>query len=324
MSDVLWNEVAQQEYSNKLMLQAQQSGKLLAAITDGGRIQAKEKYFYQQMALSGTVNRGRLQDVSEYWEQATFEARRIKDYVLSLPVPFDNIDLARTVLDPKSTTAETIKMAMGRLYDQLVWNAILGATLGKDDATTYSLGTANTVAATVGGTASASCGMNFKKLVAAQEKLMNNNIDPFTTPTTLIITPQAWGELINEEKVGSGDYAAAMVAVSGKLQSIVGISNHIITPSVPYVDGSGNPLMTIKTSWNNVGIAQDAVGGTDIRCCALVAKSAVQYGTWRDPVMTLDRIPMRSNAQLFQWEQQCGAARTTDEGVVKILVDQTP
>ena len=323
MSDVLWNEVAQQEYSNKLMLQAQQSGKLLAAITDGGRIQAKEKFFYQQMALSGTVNRGRLQDVSEYWEQATFEARRIKDYVLSLPVPFDNIDLARTVLDPKSTTAETIKMAMGRLYDQLVWNAILGTTLGKDDSTTYSLGTANTVGVQVGGSSS-NIGMKFAKLVAAQEVLMNNNVDPFTTPTTLILTPKAWGELVQEEMVSSKDYGAASVAVNGKLQSIVGIAAHIITPSVPYVDSSNDPYMTIKESWSKVGIAQDGADATDIRCCALVAKSAVQYGTWRDPMMTLDRIPMRSNAQLFQWEQQCGAARTTDEGVVKILVDESP
>jgi hypothetical protein len=40
--------------------------------------------------------------------------------------------------------------------------------------------------------------------------------------------------------------------------------------------------------------------------------------------MTLDRLPEYSNAYQLFLEEQCGAARTEDEKVVKILSDDTP
>lgn len=324
MSNTIWNEAYTKEYSKNLILQSQQYSKLLPAVTDAGRIQGEEKYFYKLDAYNGKVNRDRYQATSEYRVEPNYEARRIQDYVLSLPVWFDSIDKARTVLEPESPNAMAMRKGIGRLRDQIIWNGILGTTLGKD-AATYSLGAGNQVDADVGGSGS-NTGMNFEKITAAHQVLMDNHIDFDMDSVSLIIHPQGWNELINEEKMTSGDYVQAMSIMKGKLNNILGLDNIIITPTVPYVDGSDDPLMTIGDggNWDTRGTAQDADGGTDIRCCALVAKSGVQLGTWRDAAMTLDRLPEYSNAYQLFIEEQCGSARTEDEKVVKILSDDTP
>jgi len=322
MSNTIWNEAYTKEYSSRMILQAQQFAKLATCVTDAGRIQAEEKFFYKLDAYNGTVNRDRYQATSEYRVEPNYEARRIQDYVLSLPVWFDSIDKARTILEPESPNAVAMRKGIGRQRDQIIWNGILGTTLGKD-ADTYSLGAAQTVDADVGAS-SGNAGMNFEKLTAAHQTLMDNHVDPEMDEISLIIHPQGWNELINEEKMTSGDYAQAHSIMSGKLNNILMIKNIIVTPTVPYVDSSDVPLMNLDGSWDVRGTAQDAAGGTDIRCCTMLAKSGVQLGTWRDASMTLDRLPERSNAYQLFLEEQCGAARTEDEKVVKILSDDTP
>jgi hypothetical protein len=322
MSDTLWNEAYTKEYSNRLILEAQQDSKLAGIVTDAGRIQAEEKFFYKLDAYTGTINRDRYQATSEYRVEPNYEARRIQDYVLSLPVWFDSIDKARTILEPQSPNAVAMRKGIARLRDQIVWNGILGTTLGSG-ANTYSLGAANTVAATVGAS-SGNAGMNFEKVLAGHQTFMDNHVDFDMDTISLVIHPQGWNELLQEEKMTSGDYVTSDSIMRGKINNVLGIDNIIVTPTVPYVDGSDDPIMDIGASWNVKGTAADAAGGTDIRCCTLVAKSGVQMGTWRDASMTLDRLPQQSNAYQLFLEEQCGSARTEDEKVVKILSDDSP
>lgn len=324
MSNTIWNEAYTKEYSNRLILEAQQDSKLLAAVTDGGRIKGEEKYFYKLDAYTGTINRDRYADTATYRVEPNYEARRIQDYVLSLPVWFDSIDKARTILEPQSPNAIAMRKGIGRLRDQIIWNGILGTTLGKDS-DTYSLAAANTVDSDVG-SASANVGMNFEKVVSAHEVLLNNHVDFDMDTISLIIHPQGWNELLNEEKMTSGDYVTANSIMKGKINNVLGIDNIIVTPTVPYVDADtvgASPVMTVGTSWDKKGTAQDS-SNIGIRCCALVAKSGVQIGTWRDASMTMDRLPQYSNTYQLFLEEQCGAARTEDEKVVRILSDDSP
>jgi hypothetical protein len=142
----------------------------------------------------------------------------------------------------------------------------------------------------------------------------------------LIVHPQGWQELMEEEKMTSGDYATALSIMKGKLNNVLNITNTVVTTMVPYVDSSSDPYLTIGAggSWSKRGAAQDGADATDIRCVTMLAKSGVQMGTWRDPVMTVDRLPQKSNTIQLLLEEQCGAARTEDEKVVKILSDDTP
>jgi hypothetical protein len=252
MSNTIWNEAYTKEYSSRLILESQQYSKLAPVVTDAGRIQAEEKYFYKLDAYNGKVNRDRYQATSEYRVEPNYEARRIQDYVLSLPVWFDNIDKARTILEPESPNAVAMRKGIGRQRDQIIWNGILGTTLGKD-ADTYTLGSDQTVAATVGGSGS-NTGLNFEKLTAAHQVLMDQHVDPEMDDLSLIIHPQGWNELINEEKMTSGDYVQALSIMKGKLNNVLMVKNIIVTPTVPYVDGSDDPLMTIGEggSWNTV------------------------------------------------------------------------
>ena len=322
MSNTIWNEAYTKEYSNRLILEAQQDSKLASVVTDAGRINAEEKFFYKLDAYNGTINRDRYQATSEYRVEPNYEARRIQDYVLSLPVWFDSVDKARTILEPQSPNAQAMRKGIGRLRDQIIWNGILGTTLGKG-ADTYALGAANTVAATVGAS-SGNAGMNFEKILSGHQTLLDNHVDFDMDTISLIIHPQGWNELLQEEKMTSGDYVTSDSIMRGKINNVLGIDNIVVTPTVPYVDGSDAPIMDIGASWNTKGTAADAAGGTDIRCCTLVAKSGVQLGQWQDASMTLDRLPQQSNAYQLFLEEQCGAARTEDEKVVKILSDDTP
>lgn len=322
MSDTLWNEAYTKEYAKNMILQAQEDSKMMGVITNAGRIRGEEKYFYKQDAFIGTVNRGRYQKTSEYRAEPNYEARLINDYVLSLPVWFDNIDMARTILEPQSPTSVSMRKGIARMRDQIIWNGILGTTTGKDS-NTYSLDTANTVAATVGAD-SGNAGMNFEKIAKAHQVMMDNHVDVFMEDVSLVIHPQGWYELINEEKMTSSDYVMADSVMKGRLNQIFGISDIIVTPTVPYIDSSNDPILDIGSSWDARGTAEDGSDATDIRCCALVAKSGVQWGTWRDATMTVDRLPTESNAIQMFLEEQCGAARTEDEKVVKILSDDSP
>ena len=88
---------------------------------------------------------------------------------------------------------------------------------------------------------------------------MDNHVDYEMDEISLLIHPQGWNEMINEEKLTSGDYVKAHSIMTGKLNDVFGINNIVITTTVPYVDSSNDPYLTVgdENVWDVKGTAQD-------------------------------------------------------------------
>lgn len=118
---------------------------------------------------------------------------------------------------------------------------------------------------------------------------------------TLIITHNQIPALLREEKFTSTDYSEIRRLHTGTVISLMGVSIVAINPSLLPYDADN-----------------------DIRTCVMFARDAVVFGVAENPQSWVDVLPGKKHDVQLRTEWGWGALRLYDEGVLRILCDESP
>lgn len=266
-------------YDNMVKLAFQGSGKLRSNVRVKSGVVGQTHFFrkmgsavaYQQSASNDVITPN---DTTHTKVPATLTNWRVGDYT-------DLFDQAETNIDERSELATNHAMALGRAEDQLVINAIDGAS-----------SLAGTVDEDFGGTNS---GLTADKLRRAKRYLVAQGADG---DHIFLINAAAMETALAEIEVTSSDYQTMKALVDGSIgdKKAFGFTFRVIEDRV---EGG---LPSISTS---------------IRQCFAYDKSSVGLAVAMEPASRVDFIPER-NSYLSQATLKAGAAVIDSKGVVEV------
>lgn len=202
----------------------QQKGSKLRRACRTESVTGKNAHFDQLGATSARKRTSRHADTPR---MDTPHARRrvsLSDYDWSDLV--DNEDQVRMLIDPTSAYAEAGAMALGRSMDDEIIAAADGtAYTGETGSTSTAYDSNMTVDVTVRwpGVTSADYGLNVAKILAAAEKLGQNDVDP-DEEKYLIVNARQINSLLKDTKISSADFNAVKPLVSGQVSMFGGFT----------------------------------------------------------------------------------------------------
>ena len=194
---------------------------------------------------------------------------------------------AKVNFDERSELVQVVSKAIGRRMDQLIIDALNGAS------------SPSTVAKTVvtSGSAAAS-NLNVGKLIAAKKALDAKNV-PFDDRHIVVHANNLSG-LLGDERAISGDYAAVKALVSGEINTFLGFRFYVLGDR----DEGGLPL------------------STNDRSVFAFHRSAIGMATNMAQKTEINYVPEKTSF-LVNSMFSAGAVAIDDEGIVKITCDES-
>ena len=194
---------------------------------------------------------------------------------------------AKVNFDERSELVQVVSKAIGRRIDQLVIDALNGAS------------GASTVAKTVvtSGSAAAS-NLNVGKLIAAKKALDSKNV-PFDDRCIAVHANNLAG-LLGDERAVSGDFASIKALVSGEINTFMGMKFIVLGDR----DEGGLPLTSNDRSV--FAFHRSAIGMAE----NMAQKTEINY------------VPEKTSF-LVNSMFSAGAVSIDDEGIVKITCDES-
>ena len=197
----------------------------------------------------------------------------------------DKADIARILIDPTNKYLTAMRGAANRKIDSMIATALSGTAYGGVDGTTsYSLGSANKVAA--GGV-----GMSVGKLMDALEIFNGFDIPP-EWEKWCAIGPKQVTDLLSEVEVASADYNMLRPLVEGKVARFMGF----------------NFVMSNQLTTN----------GSTTRYCPAWVKPGITLGLNYDITTEVTIMPEYHYSYQVYLAMMLGAARMEEECVVEI------
>jgi len=194
---------------------------------------------------------------------------------------------AKVNFDERSELVQVVSKAIGRRIDQLVIDALNGAS------------GASTVAKTVVTSGSAaSSNLNVGKLIAAKKALDTKNV-PFDDRCIAVHANNLAG-LLGDERAVSGDFASIKALVSGEINTFMGMKFIVLGDR----DEGGLPLTSNDRSI--FAFHRSAIGMAE----NMAQKTEINY------------VPEKTSF-LVNSMFSAGAVSIDDEGVVKITCDES-
>ncbi len=194
---------------------------------------------------------------------------------------------AKVNFDERSELVQVVSKAIGRRIDQLVIDALNGAS------------GASTVAKTVVTSGSAaSSNLNVGKLIAAKKALDTKNV-PFDDRCIAVHANNLAG-LLGDERAVSGDFASIKALVSGEINTFMGMKFIVLGDR----DEGGLPLTSNDRSV--FAFHRSAIGMAE----NMAQKTEINY------------VPEKTSF-LVNSMFSAGAVSIDDEGVVKITCDES-
>ena len=193
---------------------------------------------------------------------------------------------AKVNFDERSELVQVVSKAIGRRMDQLIIDALNGAS------------SPSTVAKTVvtSGSAAAS-NLNVGKLIAAKKALDAKNV-PFDDRHIVVHANNLSG-LLGDERAISGDYAAVKALVSGEINTFLGFRFYVLGDR----DEGGLPL------------------STNDRSVFAFHRSAIGMATNMAQKTEINYVPEKTSFLVNSFS--AGAVAIDDEGIVKITADES-
>ena len=220
-------------------------------------------------------------------------------------VPADllaNEDQIRMAIKPESEYVATHAAAMNRKKDEVVLSCMFAnARTGVQGGTNTAFPSANTIAANVGTNA----GLNIAKLKAVKTLASKKYIGDL--PLFIAVTPEAKAQLLSEEKLTSTDYQPDMPLKTFTLPNAMG-------------------LYFVEFNLGDYAMFPDLeayFGTASARNLPVWTPSAIQFGMWSEAATTIDKRPDKKNAWQIYTKGTFGASRRTENGVFKIIIDET-
>jgi hypothetical protein len=197
--------------------------------------------------------------------------------------------------------------AAGRDRDKTLINGIIGSVAsGKNGTVPIPLPAGQTIAVNYVPTGTAvNSNLTFDKMLEIMRKFGTANVlgqdVENQSVATLIVSHNQIASLLREERFTSVDYAEIRRLHSGAVINLMGIAVVAVSPELlPY----------------------DA--GTDIRTCIAFARNSVEFGVAENPQSWVDELPTKKHDVQLRTEWGWGATRLDDEGVLKVLCDESP
>lgn len=227
-----------QEYSTNLELLSQQ---MQAKLAPHASMQsaAGSKAFRMKSQIDGT-------DAIERTESAKpainidveHDGRWVYPRTFDWGKVVDDIDLLQTKISPQGAYVRSAVAALNRKQDDLFLEAFFGtAKTGETGSTSTSFLAGNQIAVTEGGGGSAT-GLNVEKLRAAQQLLLEADIDIDMEQIKIAVSPQQHDDLLAQTLVVSTDFNDRPVLVDGRVKQFLGmqiiVSTRLTTDSNSY------------------------------------------------------------------------------------------
>lgn len=232
--------VARTEFDNEVKHAFQGAGMLKGAVTLRTNV-VGDTYKFRKMG-KGLANQKSTADlVTPMNVEHEFATATLSNW--NAPEYTDIFDAAEVNFSEQQELAQTIAQALGRRQDQLIIDALDGAT----PATTT--------------VADGATGLTVAKLTDAAEQLIDQGV-PMDGMCHFAISARGLRGLLNDEKATSADYNTVRALVSGDIDTFMGFKFHVIeTRSEGGLSKSGN----IRDCW---AWHQSAVGlaiGMDLK-----------------------------------------------------------
>jgi hypothetical protein len=226
---------------------------------------------------------------------AALDRRWVFPVDYDLPQLVDQLDLLRTINDPRSKFVENAVAAMERAMDDEIIAAIFGtAKTGVDGTTSTTFNTStNRVLSDFGSTGTPS-GLTIGKLIEVRKKLMANEVDLDSEQIFMAISAAQHANLLGQTQAINLDYQTHPVMENGKISSILGI-NFIHSERLPVVN-------------------------TNERRCAIWVKSGMYLGRWMDrKVSVSQRNDIQSEPYQLYLMETIGSTRLDEKKVFEVL-----
>jgi hypothetical protein len=211
----------------------------------------------------------------------------------------DDLDLVRTLIDPKSDYVKGMISGLNRAKDRVIIDA-LGAAARTGASSTASMAAANRQLT--------SAVLNKAKLVAAREYFLQNDCtEENGEDLFLVINYSQAGDLLNDTSLSTAEYNSISDWHAGntKMGKVMGFTllNTNLLPTCSTTTGPGGTGIYPATGW----------------CCYAFAKSGIALGMGKDKTITVGTDPSRGFNTRVYAKMALGAVRVEEEKVYEIF-----
>ena len=211
----------------------------------------------------------------------------------------DDLDIVRTLIDPKSDYVKAMIACLNRAKDQVIIDA-LGAAARTGASSTASMAAANRQLT--------SASLNKAKLVAAREYFLSNDCtEENGEELYLAINYSQAGDLLNDSSLSTAEYNSIAdwhtgTTKQGKIMGFTLINTNLL-PAVTTTTGPGGTGVYPATGW----------------ACYAFAKSGIALGVGKDKTITVGVDPSRGFNTRVYAKMALGAVRIEEEKVYEIF-----
>jgi len=204
----------------------------------------------------------------------------------------DKPDLVRTLTDPENSYVKSFAAAANRTIDDVIVAAFFATAKTGVDGTTDE--TFDTSAYASGGTGrridNTGAVLTVDKLIDCREALEALENDPNET-WYIGVTAKVKGDLLNQEKVTSSDYATLKALVHGEIDTFLGFR---------FVNSE-----RLETDSADV-------------LCPVWTKESMLMATGQEPRGSVDTLPTKRNSVQVFYSLDVGATRMNSKGVLQL------
>lgn len=289
----------------------QQQGYKLPGLVSKGAYTGKAGAVVDQIGTVGII-RDRVRHADTPHLSIPGDRRWVYPHSITSATLIDNIDIARILIDLKSSYVTAIAEAVGRAYDDEIGAAFYAASLtGEQGLTSTAFPGTQQVGVNIGG---ANSGMNVPKLRLAKRYLMAAGVDLSRSMLHVAITSVEHDNLLGELQVTNMDYNDKPVLVEGRVTSFMGFQFHQVEWQSLMTDG--------VTAQYPLSLSTVVPGGTGgiTRNIPVWVEEGMHFGQWGGLESKVDPRPDKNyNTQIWA-EANVGSTRVQEKKVVQIAV----
>ena len=292
MSGQITTAFVKQYSAGVRMLQQQVTSRLQDAVMVDSGVQG-DRSFYDQVdatAMNEVTNRHgdtEYTDTPHKRRMVTLTTYEVADLV-------DRADQCRLLNDPVNPYSRAMAAAANRQTDDVILAAFdATASTGVDGSGTAAMDSDFSFTATGGSNA-----LEVNDLIKARRLLeaAENEEDDGENKWSIVMSASCREDLLLQTEVTSADYASVKALVNGSLSTFLGFD---------FIKSQ----RAAKTS-----------GG--VRDVFAWVKKSMQLAIGEEPRAFIDRLPQKRHSLQVRYEQDCGATRMDEKGVVRILVTE--
>ena len=294
MSTQITTAFVKQYSAGVRMLQQQVTSRLHDAVMVDPGVQG-DRAFYDQVDATNMSEVTNRHGDTEYTD-TPHKRRMVKLSTYEVADLVDRADQRRLLNDPVNPYSRSMASAANRQTDDVILAAFdATAKTGVDGSGTAAFDSDYSFNAT-----GASQALEVNDLIKARRLLeaAENEEDDGENKWCIVMSAVCREQLLQQTEVTSADYATVKALVNGQVNTFLGFD-------------------FIKSQ-------RAAITAAGIRDVFAWVKKSMQLAVGEEPRAFIDRLPQKRHSLQVRYEQDCGATRMDEKGVVRILVDEVP